>query len=90
MEMMIALMDQMNQTKRPLQITAGLEEYVVRAQRNVLLLSESDEYKREIIDHCFETLCYFAGGLTGIFVNPEKLVIRISFSISSSYNGLFT
>ena len=37
MEMMIASMDQMNQTNRHLQITAGLEEYVVRAQQDILL-----------------------------------------------------
>ena len=41
MGMMIASMDQMNQTNRPLQITAGLGEYVVRAQQDILL-SESD------------------------------------------------
>ena len=67
MEMMIASMDQMNQTNQPLQITAGLEEYVVRAQQDILL-SESDWYKGEINDQCFESLDYFAGGLTGSWI----------------------
>ena len=48
MEMMIASMDQMNQTNRPLQITAGLEEYVVRAQQDILL-SEMIDTKEKLM-----------------------------------------